>query len=268
MGSQATTDGAPDERNTVDIEEGTGVINKRRAFLNQLPKWSEFWRNEWLVVISMVYIHASYARCRCDLLALFLVTIVTLPLNASPPIGKRLFPIPMVPGQNSSAPIPDPNSILWAAYPFGASIISVPLSACLAVFPPLVLFTVAQIRLRSYPDLHASWYGLLSTLVIGTFFQVVLKSFVGGLRPYFYDACQPNMAALTRGGGRGWGGVMYGREICTGALSDVNKAITSFPSGHSCAAMGSMLFVSLWLNAKLKIFADSRTRFWKLFLFL
>ena len=202
---------------------------------------------------------------------MFLVTIIALPLNASPPIGKRLFPVPTLPGglsQTSSTPVPDPNSILWAAYPFGPSIISVPLSASLALFPPLVLFTVAQIRLRSYPDLHASWYGLLSTLVVGTFFQVVLKSFVGGLRPYFYDACRPDMAALTRGGGRGWGGVMYGREICTGALLDVNKAITSFPSGHSNAAMGSTFFVSLWLNAKLKIFADSRARFWKLFLFL
>jgi diacylglycerol diphosphate phosphatase/phosphatidate phosphatase len=202
---------------------------------------------------------------------MFLVTIIALPLNASPPIGKRLFPVPTLPGvlsQNSSTPTPDPNSILWAAYPFRASIISVPLSACLAIFPPLVLFTIAQIRLRSYPDLHASWYGLLSTLVLGTFFQVVLKSFVGGLRPYFYDACQPNMAALTRRGGQGWGGVMYGREICTGASRDVNKALTSFPSGHSNAAMGSALFVSLWLNAKLKVFADSRARFWKLFLFL
>jgi len=200
---------------------------------------------------------------------MFIVTIIALPLNASPPIGKRLFPVPTLPvglNQNSSTPKPDPNSVLWAAYPFRPQIISVPVSASLAIFPALVLFTVAQIRLRSYPDLHASWYGLLTTLIVGTFFQVILKSFVGGLRPYFYDACQPNMAALTRG--QGWGGVMYGREICTGALRDVNKAITSFPSGHSNAAMGSALFVSLWLNAKLKVFADSRTRFWKLFLFL
>jgi len=195
---------------------------------------------------------------------MLIVTVIALPLNASPPIGKRLFPVPTLP--NSSTPTPDPNSILWAAYPFGPSIISVPLSACLAIFPPLVLFTVAQVRLRSYPDLHASWYGLVSTLIVGTFFQVVLKSFIGGLRPYFYDACRPNMAALNRGG-QGWGGVMYGIEICTGAPRDINKAITSFPSGHSCAAMGSALFVSLWLNAKLKVFADSRARFWKLFLF-
>ena len=196
---------------------------------------------------------------------MFIVTIIALPLDASPPIGKRLFPVPTL--QKSSTPTPDPNSVLWAAYPFHTQIIPVPLSACLALFPPLVLFTVAQIRLRSYPDLHASWYGLLSTLVVGTFFQVVLKSFIGGLRPYFYDACRPNMAALIRAG-QGWGGVMYGREICTGAPQDINKALTSFPSGHSNAAMGSALFVSLWLNAKLKVFADSRARFWKLFSFL
>lgn len=196
---------------------------------------------------------------------MFIVTLIALPLDASPPIGKRLFPVPTL--QNSSTPTPDPNSILWAAYPFRVSIISLPLSVCIAIFPPLILFTLAQIRLRSYPDLHASWYGLLSTLVVGTFFQVILKSFIGGLRPHFYDACRPNMAALIRGG-QGWGGVMYGREICTGAPHDINNALTSFPSGHSNAAMGTALFMSLWLNAKLKVFADSRARFWKLFLFL
>ena len=243
--------------------------NQRRGFLNQLPTWSEFWRNEWLVTtIDALIVTFLIALCRRDLLPMFIVTIITLPLNASPPIGKRLFPVPTLPRALSQYPSPDPNSILWAAYPVRASIITVPLSACLAIFPPLVLFTVAQIRLRSYPDLHASWYGLLSTLVVGTFFQVVLKSFVGGLRPYFYDACQPNMAALARGGGEGWGGVMYGREICTGAPHEINKALTSFPSGHSNAAVGSALFVCLWLNAKLKVFADSRARFWKLFLFL
>jgi len=81
--------------------------------------------------------------------------------------------------------------------------------------------------------------------------------------------CTRSWLIATEGGsGQGWGGVMYGREICTGASRNVNKSLTSFPSGHSNAAMGSAVFVSLWLNAKLKIFADSRARFWKLFLFL
>jgi len=50
---QATADAAQDERNTVDIEEGKSAIKQRRGFLHQLPKWSEFWRNEWSVAISM-----------------------------------------------------------------------------------------------------------------------------------------------------------------------------------------------------------------------
>jgi len=47
----ADADGVQDERNTVDIEQGTQPrMNQRRGFLNQLPTWSEFWRNEWLVM--------------------------------------------------------------------------------------------------------------------------------------------------------------------------------------------------------------------------
>ena len=53
MESQPTADDVQDERSTADIEEGTPTIGLRRGFLNQLPTWSEFWRNEWLVVISM-----------------------------------------------------------------------------------------------------------------------------------------------------------------------------------------------------------------------
>lgn len=50
MEPQATVDSAQDERDTVDIEEGTPAIKARRGFLNQLPRWSEFWRNEWSVM--------------------------------------------------------------------------------------------------------------------------------------------------------------------------------------------------------------------------
>lgn len=50
MDRQTTTDGVQDERDSVDIEQGTQArMNQRRGFLNQLPTWSEFWRNEWLV---------------------------------------------------------------------------------------------------------------------------------------------------------------------------------------------------------------------------
>lgn len=53
MESQTTDDNVQDERSTVDIEEGTQAPTKRRrGFLNQLPTWSEFWRNEWLVMTT------------------------------------------------------------------------------------------------------------------------------------------------------------------------------------------------------------------------
>ncbi len=39
-------------------------------------------------------------------------------------------------------------------------------------------------------------------------------------------------------------------------------------AGHSNAAIGSAVFVTLWLNAKLKVFADARGIYWKMFALL
>ena len=62
MEPQTTADGVQDGRNTVDVEEGTQArMSQRQGFLNQLPTWSEFWRNEWLV---MIWSHASWPHHR------------------------------------------------------------------------------------------------------------------------------------------------------------------------------------------------------------
>lgn len=61
---------------------------------------------------------------------------------------------------------------------------------------------------------------------------------------------------------------MFGSDICTGDKKNVIKALTSWPSGHSNAAIGSAVFVTLWLNGKLKVFADARGRYWKMFALL
>lgn len=45
-------------------------------------------------------------------------------------------------------------------------------------------------------------------------------------------------------------------------------AMQSFPSGHSGMAFAVGVFLSLYLNAKLKSFADYHTSFWKVLVVL
>lgn len=56
--------------------------------------------------------------------------------------------------------------------------------------------------------------------------------------------------------GKGFAGIMVDRSVCTGDEKEINDALESFPSGHSTAAWAGFLFLSWYLNAKLKIFAN------------
>jgi len=57
-----------------------------------------------------------------------------------------------------------------------------------------------------------------------------LKLFTGELRPYFLDACKPDL-----------------NLICTGDPKVIKEARLSFPSGHSSLSFESMVFLSLYL---------------------
>lgn len=57
---------------------------------------------------------------------------------------------------------------------------------------------------------------------------------------------------------------MYDRKICTGDESEIDDSLESFPSGHSTAAFAGFVFLSLYLNAKLKVFSNYHPAMWKL----
>lgn len=75
---------------------------------------------------------------------------------------------------------------------------------------------------------------------------------------------------------------MYDRTICTGDEKEINDALESFPSGHSTAAcrfsryyapfeqdinpnlVAGFIFLSLYLNGKLKVFSNYAPHCWKL----
>lgn len=107
---------------------------------------------------------------------------------------------------------------------------------------------------------------------MASLFQVILKQLVGGFRPYFLDVCMPDISRAPSHNASGLNGVgfqqvMYTIEVCTQPdASRLQNAITSFPSGHSTAAFAGFGFLFLWLNAKLKVWADHKPAFWKLLL--
>ena len=78
------------------------------------------------------------------------------------------------------------------------------------------------------------------------------------------DVCQP---ALPTGGtqtGTGFSRIMYNRTICTGDESEINDSLESFPSGHTTAAFAGFVYLSLYLNAKLKLLSNYHPAYWKL----
>jgi hypothetical protein len=113
--------------------------------------------------------------------------------------------------------------------------------------------------------------GTIWSVLIATLFQVTLKQLIGGFRPTFLDTCKPDLSKLVNAtqtnplNGSGFQKLFYTIEVCTQTDRwQLKHAMTSFPSGHSTAAFAGFGFLFLWLNAKLKAWADHRPAFWKL----
>jgi len=136
------------------------------------------------------------------------------------------------------------------------------LSGAISAVSGLVVIGVAQIWVRSAKDFHRGMLGLMTSMVASSWFQVICKILIGGLRPNFLQICQPD---ISKAQGQGYYGLYYDHSICTGPIKEVYDALESFPSGHSSAAFAGLLYVSLYLNAKLKLWGDLYPRSWKLF---
>ena len=153
------------------------------------------------------------------------------------------------------------------SYPFRKDIVPIWLAALLAFMVPFIFILLMQIRLRSFDDANTATMGLLYSLISAAVFQVFIKWLIGGLRPHFLSVCKPNINVTNYGSGQGFDGLLFDRSICTGNEREINDALESMPSGHSTAAFAGLLYCSLYLNAKLKIFANYRPQYWKLVLF-
>lgn len=174
------------------------------------------------------------------------------------PAPNRLFPVYFANGE-----IIQPEM----SYPFRKDIIPIWLAAFLAFIVPLIFIMLMQIRLRSFNDANTAIMGLLFSLISAAVFQVFIKWLIGGLRPHFLAVCKPMINSSDYGTGRGFDGIMFDRSICTGDEKQINDALESLPSGHATAAFAGLVYCSLYLNGKLKIFANYRPQYWKFVLF-
>ncbi|KAJ7940904.1 acid phosphatase/Vanadium-dependent haloperoxidase [Mycena leptocephala] len=192
-----------------------------------------------------------------DLVTMALMGALGLGIYEAPPAPSRSFPVYFQDGQ-----IVYPQF----AYPIRKEVVPIYAAALIAFFAPFFFFCVFQARRRSLDDLCTTTLGLLKSLITAAVFQVWLKWLIGGLRPHFLAACQPNIQPGAAPSGIGFGAIMYDRSICTGDTKTINDSLESFPSGHSTAAWAGLGYLALYFNAQLKVMSAHNPAYWKMIL--
>jgi len=227
-------------------------------------KWDKGRQPTWRRLVGFVgrWLKASWK----DLLAMAILGAASQAIYSAPLASVRNFPITF----NQSGDIVYPEF----AYPERGWILTPLVSGLLAALVPIGIIVIAQIRIRSFWDANNAILGVLYAIILGTLFQVIMKMLVGGFRPYFLEVCQPDISRaagnnVTMLNAVGFQQIMYSVDICTNpSKSALKNAMTSFPSGHATAAFAGYVFLFLWMNAKMKVWANYQTSFYWLALLM
>ncbi|GAP91396.1 putative pap2 superfamily protein [Rosellinia necatrix] len=192
-----------------------------------------------------------------DIVTFVIMGVIGLGIYEAPPAPTRSFPVTFPDGE-----VVYPQF----AYPLRKEIIPIWLAAFLAAVVPIIAILIMQIRVRSFWDVNNGIIGLLYSLISAAVFQVFIKFLIGGLRPHFLDVCKPDTSLATNSAlnAAGFNQLYYTREICTGDPKEINDSLESFPSGHATAAFAGFVYLYLYLNAKLKVFANYHAAMWKM----
>ncbi|CCF46378.1 PAP2 superfamily protein [Colletotrichum higginsianum] len=200
-----------------------------------------------------------------DILTMIIMGVIALVVFRAHPPAHRTFPITF-----------DNGEVVYPqfAYPHITQIIPSHAATALGIGVPILSILVCQIRVRSFWDINNGIMGLLYSVLGSTVFQVMIKWLIGGLRPNFLEVCQPDITKASQPGGNatgldgtGYGGIMWTSDICTREMDGtLSNALESFPSGHTTAMFSGMVFLYLYLNAKLKVFSNYHPSMWKLIL--
>lgn len=94
-------------------------------------------------------------------------------------------------------------------------------------------------------------FGISITLLI----TEIGKRWLGRLRPHFIEVCNPNLASITCTSNNGiYNNIDTGGSFCNGNEVDIGAARMSFPSGHSSYSTFTMLFLIIFIQARLVLY--------------
>lgn len=114
-----------------------------------------------------------------------------------------------------------------------------------AVILPIAIFAFIYYRRRDVYDLHNSILGILYSVLITGFITDALKDATGRPRPDLFWRCFPDGIEVYD---------QSGDAVCHGKRRIVNEGYKGFPSGHTSWSFAGMVFLSLYLAGKLRVF--------------
>uniref|UniRef100_A0A3P9KAD9 Phospholipid phosphatase 1 n=2 Tax=Oryzias TaxID=8089 RepID=A0A3P9KAD9_ORYLA len=146
-------------------------------------------------------------------------------------------------------------------YPFKEDTISYQLLGAVMIPVTILIMIIGECLLVYLNRLHSkSCFGSYVARVykaVGTFLfgaamsqslTDIAKYSIGRLRPHFLDVCKPDWTRINCSLG-----VYIENFTCTGDAKMVNEGRLSFYSGHSSFSMYCMLFLALYLQARLQV---------------
>ncbi|KAM9338236.1 phospholipid phosphatase 1 isoform 2-T2 [Symphorus nematophorus] len=130
--------------------------------------------------------------------------------------------------------------------------VMIPVTILTMIFGECLLVYLKRIKSKSsFGSYIAYVYKAIGTFLFGAAMSQSLtdiaKYSIGRLRPHFLDVCKPDWKLINCSSGA------YIEDFtCTGDKTMVNEGRLSFYSGHSSFSMYCMLFLALYLQARLQ----------------
>ncbi|XP_074545961.1 phospholipid phosphatase 1 isoform X2 [Halichoeres trimaculatus] len=130
--------------------------------------------------------------------------------------------------------------------------VMIPVTIITMIFGECLLVYLKRIKSKSsFGSYVASVYKAVGTFLFGAAMSQSLtdiaKYSIGRLRPHFLDVCKPDWTKINCSSGA------YIEDFtCTGDATMANEGRLSFYSGHSSFSMYCMLFLALYLQARLQ----------------
>ncbi|XP_069026065.1 phospholipid phosphatase 1 isoform X2 [Embiotoca jacksoni] len=131
--------------------------------------------------------------------------------------------------------------------------VMIPITVLTMIFGECLLVYLNRIKSKSsFGSYTACVYKAVGTFLFGAAMSQSLtdigKYSIGRLRPHFLDVCKPDWKLINCSSGD------YIEDFtCTGDTRMVNEGRLSFYSGHSSFSMYCMLFLALYLQARLQV---------------